>query len=846
MGKVKGKHRLDKYYQLAKEHGYRSRASWKLVQLDSKFSFLNSAHAVLDLCAAPGGWMQVAVQRVPVGSLVLGLDLVPIAPIRGALALQQDITKAECKSKIKRVMEEHGAVAFDVVLHDGSPNVGGAWAQEAMSQNALVIDSVKLATQFLAPKGTFVTKVFRSQDYSSVLYCLKQLFEKVEVDKPAASRSASAEIYVLGLRYKAPAKIDPRLLDVKHLFQGSIEPQKKVIDVLRVTKQKRHRDGYEDGETISKKASTAADFVWSDTPLEILGSVTSITFEDPVSLPIKDHSSTTEEVKALCDDLRVLGKQDFKYLLKWRMQLRKALSPSEKATSSTTATDDDKGSEENKDDKLLNEMEELTYAMEHKKKRAKKLLAKRRAKDKSRKATGMQIDALEDGYIDHELFSLSSIKGKKDLAAVDSTEFDDGNDDLRGSEDEENQEKTEDESSVDIDSDEERKRYDEQIEEILDHAYEQYVAKMDGSTKQRKRAKQAYSDQLEGGDGDDDVILSDHDSDKDEADPEANPLMVPLDDGEGPTQEEITNRWFGQDIFAEAVEQGELGKYDSDDEMEVDNKEERPAVPEKAKVKKRQDEIPSTNDKAKEKKKNNAAGPNHTQLSDSKADDDFEIVPTPATDSSDDSSSDDSEDEDVDTKAEILAYAKKMLRKKQREQILDDAYNKYMFDDEGLPKWFLEEERRHRQPIKPVTKEEIAAMRAQFKEINARPAKKVAEAKARKKRVAMKKLEKVRQKANSISDQTDISDRSKRKQIEQLYKKATPKKPQKEYVVAKKGVQVKAGKGKVLVDRRMKKDARARGISKPGKGGSKKGKNGKFRKGKGSVKASGRKGNKGK
>ncbi|XVF45304.1 hypothetical protein PTKIN_Ptkin02bG0194900 [Pterospermum kingtungense] len=277
MGKVKGKHRLDKYYQLAKEHGYRSRASWnwKLVHLDSKFSFLKSVHAVLDLCAAPGGWMQVAVQRVPFSSLVLGLDLVPIAPIRGAIALQQDIAKSECKSKIKR-----------------------------------------LATQFLAPKGTFVTKVFRSQDYSSVLYCLKQLFEKVEVDKPAASRSASAEIYVLGLRYKASAKIDPRLLDVKHLFQGSIEPQKKVIDVLRVTKQKRHRDGYGDGETISKKVSTAADFICSGTPVEILGSVTSITFEDPASMPIKDHGSTTEEVKVLCDDLRVLGKQNFKHLLK--------------------------------------------------------------------------------------------------------------------------------------------------------------------------------------------------------------------------------------------------------------------------------------------------------------------------------------------------------------------------------------------------------------------------------------------------------------------------------------------------------------------------------------------------
>ncbi|KAE8686440.1 isoflavone reductase-like protein [Hibiscus syriacus] len=749
MGKVKGKHRLDKYYQLAKEHGYRSRASWKLVQLDSKFSFLKSAHAVLDLCAAPGGWMQVAVQRAPVGSLVLGLDLVPIAPIRGAVALQQDITKSECKSKVKRVMEERGVMAFDVVLHDGSPNVGGAWAQEAMSQNALVIDS---------------------------------LFEKVEVDKPAASRSASAEIYVLGLRYKAPAKIDPRLLDFKHLFQGSLEPQKKVIDVLRVTKQKRHRDGYEDGETISKKMSTAADFIWSDSPLEILGSITTITFEDPASLPIKDHSSTSEEVKALCDDLRVLGKQDFKYLLKWRMQLRKALSPSEKTTPTTpaTATDVDKGDEENEDDKLLNEMEELTYAMERKKKREKRILAKRRAKEKLRKATGMQIDALEDGYVDHELFSLSSIKGKKDLAAVDSTEDDDGNVDSR--------------------------------EEILDHAYEEYAAKKDGSTKQRKRAKQAY-EQLEDGDGDgDDDILSDHDSDKDEADPEANPLMVPLDDGEGPTQEEITNRWFGQDIFAEAVEQGDLGKYDNDDEMEVDNREEKLVIPKKSKVKQKQDAETSIPDKAKEKKVNNAAGPKSTKNQASKIDDEFEIVPAPATDSSDDSSSDDSGDDDVETKAEILAY----------------------------------EEKRHRRPVKPVTKEEIDAMRAQFKEINARPAKKVAEAKARKKRIAMKKLDKVRQKANSISDQADISERSKMKQIEQLYKKATPRKPQKEYVVAKKGVQVRAGKGKVLVDRRMKKDARARGTGKLGKGGSKKGKNGKAKKGKGSGKASGTKGNRNK
>ncbi|KAK7341475.1 hypothetical protein VNO80_24405 [Phaseolus coccineus] len=822
MGKAKGKHRLDKYYHLAKEHGYRSRASWKLVQLNSKFQFLESARSVLDLCAAPGGWMQVAVQRVPVDHLVIGVDLAPIAPIRGAIAIQEDITKTECKSRIKKLMGQHGCRAFDVILHDGSPNVGGAWAQEAMSQNALVIDAVKLATQFLAPKGIFVTKIFRSQDYSSVVYCLKQLFEKVEVDKPAASRSESAEIYVLGLRYKAPAKIDPRLLDVKHLFQGSVEPQPKVVDVLRDTKQKRHRDGYEDGNTTLRKISSASNFIWSDSPLEILGSVTSITFTDAADLQIKDHKQTTEEVKSLCDDLRVLGKQDFKHLLKWRIHIRKALSPTQKPDS-TTKEQTKIEQKVDEEDILLNEMEELTNVMDRKKKHAKKLLAKRRAKDKARKATGMQMDAVEDGYVDQELFSLASIKGKKDLVAVDNTEYEGDEGEVEDSENEEIHEVPGRSSSDLEDSDEERKRYNEQMEDLLDKAYEKFVIRKEGSSKQRKRIKKSYDAEaqlLEGGE-DDDIAQSMYDSDEDQGEQEANPLMMPLNDGAELTQEEITNKWFSQDVFAEAAEEGDFEKDESKDEMDVD------------------DEPKEKKSIAKKVKENKTAAPaveDHPQpQASSKTADDFEIVPAPATDSSDDSSSDESE-EDIEAKAEILAYARKLVRKKQRDQILDDAYNKYMFDDEGLPKWFLDEEKKHRQPVKPISKEEMAAMKAQFKEIDARPAKKVAEAKARKKRAAMKKLEKVRKKANAISDQTEISDRSKRKQIEQLYKKAVPKRPKKEYVVAKKGVQVKTGKGKILVDRRMKKDARKRGMGRGGKGGSKA--KGKAPKGKGASKAS--------
>ncbi|KAH6756089.1 FtsJ-like methyltransferase family protein [Perilla frutescens var. hirtella] len=805
MGKVKGKHRLDKYYHFAKEHGYRSRAAWKLVQLDSKFGFLRSSRSVLDLCAAPGGWMQVCVERVPVGSLVLGVDLDPIRPIRGAVSLQQDITEPKCRAAVKRLMAENGCTAFDLVLHDGSPNVGGAWAKEATTQNALVIDSVKLATELLAPKGNFITKVFRSQDYTSVLYCLRQLFEKVEVDKPAASRSASAEIYVLGFNYKAPAKIDPRLLDFKHLFQSGKEPA-KVVDVLRGTKQKRHRDGYEDGDTTLRKLSSASEFIWSVTPLDILGSVTSITFNDPDSLPLKDHALTTEEVKSLCDDLRVLGKQDFKHLLKWRISMRKALSPSEKTT--VTPSTDEHEIKVDEDEKLLNEMDELTDAMERKKKRSKKLLAKREAKDKARKALGKQTDVTEDGYNDLELFSLSSMKGKNDLVAVDNNEYEDDIGEIGNSESEDSHDDAEEGSHSDLDSEEERKRYDEQVENLLDEAYERFLSKKDGSTKQRKRAKQEYSkdDQLE---GDDDTVLhSDQDSDNEKGDREANPLMIPLAEDE-PTQEEIAAKWFSQDVFMDGDEHEKLGNDDSEDEIQI--------------------ELPVQHPRVSVKKMEDSSEQTLRQKKATKVDDDFEIVPAPDTDSSDSSSDESDDDDDIETKAEILACAKKMLTKKQRELMIDDAYNKYMFHDEGLPKWFLDEEMKHRVPVKPVSKEEIAAMKKQFREIDARPAKKVAEAKARKKRAAHKKLEKVRKKANTISDQADISDRSKNKMIEQLYKKATaaPRKPQKEYVVAKKGVQVRPGKGKVVVDRRMKKDARKKGMSKQGKdkkGGKQRGK----------------------
>lgn len=143
----------DKFYHLAKEQGFRSRSAFKLVQINRQFDFLSGCHALLDLCAAPGGWLQVAQQHLPVGSTIVGVDTAPIRPIRGVITLTEDITSDGCKNAIKRAT--NGVDTFDVVLHDGAPNVGGAWAKDAYEQSTLTLDALRLATQVLAPRGEF-------------------------------------------------------------------------------------------------------------------------------------------------------------------------------------------------------------------------------------------------------------------------------------------------------------------------------------------------------------------------------------------------------------------------------------------------------------------------------------------------------------------------------------------------------------------------------------------------------------------------------------------------------------------------------------------------------------------
>jgi len=171
---------------------------------------------------------------------------------------------------------------------------------------------------------------------------------------------------------------------------------------------------------------------------------------------------------------------------------------------------------------------------------------------------------------------------------------------------------------------------------------------------------------------------------------------------------------------------------------------------------------------------------------------------------------------DTDEKAEIRAIAKKMLRKKERNRILNGSYNRYAFDDiTNAPQWFADEENLYNRPNKPVTKEEIDLEKEELMKFNARVPRKVLEAKARKKKLLSRKLDKIKKQANYIVNQEEINEKVKVRHIEKLYKKEMNKNKKKtKYVVTtnKNGFSKSKGKGKNVkyVDKRMKKDAQAK------------------------------------
>ena len=187
----------DPYVRKAKAEGYRSRAAYKLIELDKRFGFLKSTRRVVDLGVAPGGWTQVVRKQVP-GALVVGIDLLPTDPIDGATILQMDFMDDAAPDVLKEAL---GGPA-DLVLSDMAANTVGHPQTDHLRTMALVETGLDFAAQVLRPGGAYVAKVLAGGADNNLVAELKRLFATVKHAKPPASRKDSSEWYVVAQGFK--------------------------------------------------------------------------------------------------------------------------------------------------------------------------------------------------------------------------------------------------------------------------------------------------------------------------------------------------------------------------------------------------------------------------------------------------------------------------------------------------------------------------------------------------------------------------------------------------------------------------------------------------------------------
>ena len=804
--KKHGKGRLDKWYKLAKEKGYRARAAFKLIQLNKKYGLLEKSKVLIDLCAAPGSWCQVAAEVMPKQSLIVGVDLAPIKKIDGAITFQSDITTDKCRATLRQHLKTWKA---DTVLHDGAPNVGTAWVQDAFSQAELVLQSMKLATEFLVPGGTFVTKVFRSKDYNALLWVFKQLFTFVEATKPPSSRNVSAEIFVVCRGYKAPKFLDPKFLDPRHVFADVAEATpNNEAKVFNPEKKKRKREGYAEGDYTQHKVVPVSEFIQTTDPLDILANTNTLSFEQTpngdLALATLDRlPETTDEIRTCCTDLKVLGKKEFRTLLKWRLKVRDLFGMSTRAKKQKE--DEIQVSEEVAEVESMDEELQAQQDLQRLQEVESKTKRKERRKEnerRQREVVRMQMNMTTPMDIGMEqvgpngegaVFNLKTAQKAEEPSRVAHGRMEEIED--------ESSESSEDDNDSDLDSDADGDRLDRELDAMFEDLQTRKQDR-DAKLRAKKARKEKEVDDWEGFSERDGGATTDAETDDEDT---IRPRLAPSQEG----LSQKAAMFFDQDIFqylgVEHIVQPEA-EHDSAIELDDDSEE----------VKPQPSPSPATESYPMPKQRKVAsAGPEDE-------DSEVEIETAPQTAAQQETSDDPRTksghfDIDIIT-AEAMDLAHKIATgEKTKMDVVDDAFNRYSLRDvDGLPEWFLNDESKHSKLQKPISAAAAAAIKEKLRALNARPIKKVREAKGRKKFKAAQKLEKLRKKSALLADDEGMSERDKASSIQKMMAKAAKKKPKQsvKLVVAKgnnRGIsgRPRGVKGKYrIVDARLKKDVR--------------------------------------
>jgi 23S rRNA (uridine2552-2'-O)-methyltransferase len=190
----------DPYVAEAQRLGYRSRAAFKILQLDEKCHFFRSGAVVVDLGAAPGGWSQIAAQKLGKNGRVIAMDILEMKPLNGVEFLQGDFSDEEVQQKLLTMI---GGKKVNLVMSDIAPNTTGHGATDHIRIMNLAEEAFIFAREVLAPGGAFVCKVFQGGAGDKILVPLKKSFEKVRHIKPPASRKDSTEMYLVATGFRA-------------------------------------------------------------------------------------------------------------------------------------------------------------------------------------------------------------------------------------------------------------------------------------------------------------------------------------------------------------------------------------------------------------------------------------------------------------------------------------------------------------------------------------------------------------------------------------------------------------------------------------------------------------------